>query len=374
MSKSKFELPPVSTLLGSTLFNYFRVLKQGHVTREHYFKVFLTTVIVILTVPFHIWEWIFFKIKLSGFKFQKPPLFILGHWRSGTTLLHNMLCADPDAGYLTTYQSVFPNNMASKLIFKTFMKGNIPESRPADNVKLNVDFPQEDEFAFNNVNHKAYYNFFYFPKGYDSFYKRSVHHIGLTKREKRIWYKDYDTLLKKAMLNTKGKHLVIKNPVNTARIKHLLKLYPDAKFLYIYRNPVTVYLSTQRFFIKLLPSLILQEQDNDFVSDMIFDVYKRLMNDYLEQKSMIPEENLMEIKYEDFEKEPVKYMKDIYNNLLNEDFEHAKVHFSEYFERTKGHKKNKYEVSADIIEKIKTEFGKYMKLYGYGLPDEIEIK
>jgi len=369
----QFDLP-VSPLSGSTITNYFKILKQGHISSKYYLRIFLTTLVVIVSTPFHLWEWIFFKIKLSKFRFKKPPLFILGHWRSGTTLLHNTLCADPDAGFLTTYQSVFPNNMASKLVFKTFMRINIPERRPSDNVKLDVNFPQEDEFAFCNMNHNGYYNFFYFPENYDLFYRKSIHHEGFTHKEKQEWYNDYDMMVKKALFNTKGERVVIKNPVNTARIKHLLKMYPDAKFLYIYRNPITVFLSTQRFFNSLMPNLILQDTDNDFIDEMIFDVYKRLMNDYIEQKGLIPEGNLIELKYEDFEKDPTGQLKNIYNNLLGEDFDKKKGYFSRYFESVKGHKKNKYEIDAAIINKIKNEFGKYMEIYDYSIPDDIVIK
>jgi len=371
---SEFKLPPVSTLMGSTIINYFRIIKQGRITSRYYFKVFLTTLIVIVNTPFHWWEWLCYKRRLSRFRFEKPPLFILGHWRSGTTLLHNMLCSDPDAGYLTTYQSVFPNNLGSKLIFKTFMKANIPEKRPSDNVKLDVDLPQEDEFAFCNMYHNAYYNFFYFPRNYRSFYEKGIHHKGLTDKEKELWFRRYDKLLKKALINTKGKRLIVKNPVNTARIKFLLKLYPDAKFLYIYRNPITVFLSTQRFFKNLLPTLILQDTNDEFVEKMIFDVYKKLINDYLEQKSLIPEGNLLELKYEDFEKDPVEESKNIYNKLLNEDFDKVKDNFSKYFESTKGYNKNKYEIDLSTVNKIKEKLGTFMDMYDYDIPEEFIIK
>jgi hypothetical protein len=152
---SQFKIPPISTLSGSTIGNYFRVLKQGKVQPKYYFKIFLTTLIVLISTPFHWWESLAFRRRFKKFKFKNPPVFILGHWRSGTTMLHNMMCVDPNAAYLTTYQSVFPNNMASKLIFKTFMRINIPEKRPSDNVRLHVDFPQEDEFAFSNMQHNA---------------------------------------------------------------------------------------------------------------------------------------------------------------------------------------------------------------------------
>jgi len=371
---SQFKLPPVSTLMGSNIKNYFKILKQGSIDSKYYFKVSLTTLIVIVSSPFHLWEKLVFAKKLSKYKLEKPPLFIIGHWRSGTTLLHNMLCSDPNTGYLTTYQSVFPNNLASKAIFKTFMKIFIPEKRPSDNVKLNVDFPQEDEFAFSNSNHNSYYNFFYFPNNYKSFYEKAIHHTGLTEREKARWFKSYDNLLKKASINTKGNRLVVKNPVNTARIKQLLKLYPDAKFLYIYRNPITVFISTRHFFKKLFPTLILHEIDDETIETMIFDVYKWLMDDYLTQKNMIPKKNLIELRYEDFEKDPVEESKNIYNNLLNEDFDSVKSHFSSYFSSIKGYKKNRYEIEQSTIEKIKTHLGKFMDIYNYDIPNDIIIK
>jgi len=39
------------------------------------------------------------------------------------------------------------------------------------------------------------------------------------------------------------KRLLLKSPVHTARIKLLLKLFPDAQFVYIHRNPYDVFRS-----------------------------------------------------------------------------------------------------------------------------------
>jgi len=167
---NQFKIPPISTLLGSTFRNYFKILGQGRVIPNYYLKIFLTTLVVLIATPFHFWENMFFYRKLKNFKFEKPPLFILGHWRSGTTLLHNMLTKDPSAGYMTTYQGVFPNNLTSKWLFRTFMKINMPDRRPSDGVKLDVNFPQEDGFAFSNSQWNEYYNFFYFPLNYKLYF------------------------------------------------------------------------------------------------------------------------------------------------------------------------------------------------------------
>ncbi len=370
----EFKIPPISTLVGSTISNYFKILNKGKVAPKYYFKIFLTTLIVLIATPFHLWEEMYFRQKLRKFKFSKPPLFILGHWRSGTTLLHNMLSKDPSAGYVSTYQSLFPNNLASKWLFRTFMKLNMPQKRPADGVELNISFPQEDEFAFCNCQPNTYYNFFYFPTLYKTFFEQAVNHKNLTKKEIKVWFKTYDTLMKKALINTKGERLIVKNPVNTGRIDKILKLYPDARFLYIYRNPVTVFNSTQLFFRQLNPTLWFQDVDNQFIDNMIFDVYNRLMDNYLKQKSLIPAGNLMEIRFEEFEQNPVKKMENIYTDLLKVDFSMVKNNFDEYFNTQKSHKKNNYLVDENTIASIRKNLGKYMEMYNYDLPAEIQIK
>lgn len=369
----EFIIPPISPLSGSTIMNHFKILRQGHIAPRYYFKIFLTTILVLFATPFHFWEEIAFHKKISRFRFKKPPLFILGHWRSGTTLLHNILSKDPSVAYITTYQSLYPNNLASKWLFRTFMKTFMPPRRPSDGVELNVDFPQEDEFAFSNSQPNAYYNFFYFPTSYKSFYEKSVN-LRLSEKETELWYSSYDRLLKKALIDANGERVIIKNPVNTARIVHLLKLYPDARFIFIYRNPITVYHSTRRFFQQLLPTLWFHKVDNKFIDSMIFDVYNRLMDGYQEQKLLIPQGNLLEVKFEDFERDPVKEMEKIYTILLKEDFSRVKEYFVNYARTQEGHKKNKYLVEASDVELVQKYWGKYMKLFNYDLPKDVTVK
>ncbi len=371
--KGEFKIPPISTLAGSTLTNYFEVLSKGRVEPRYFLKVFLTTLIVLIATPFHFLEKIVFRKRLKEFSFAKEPLFIIGHWRSGTTLLHNVLTKDPDAAYFTTYHSLFPNNLASKWIFKTFMKINMPDRRPSDNVKLDINYPQEDEFGLSNCQANAYYNFFYFPRNYAEFYEKSVRLRGLTIKEKDRLYSSYSEMLKKAVINSKGERLIVKNPVNTGRVRELLKMFPDAKFLFIYRNPITVFFSTQRFFYKLFPTLWLEEVDMKFLDELILDVYLRLMQDYEDQKKLIPKENLMEICFEDFEKQPMKMIKSIYVDLLKEDFSKTDKIFEEYFGTQKEHVKNKYKVEEAVVDQVKKKWEKFIKFYGYDVPEDITV-
>jgi hypothetical protein len=287
--------------------------------------------------------------------------------------MHNVLCKDPSSGFMTTYYSLFPNNLASKWFFRMFIKLNIPGKRPSDNMELNINFPQEDEFAFSNCQPNAYYNFFYFPQQYKEIYEKAIRHKYLNESEIRNWYRSYDILLKKALIDSGGGRLIMKNPVNTARIDKILKLYPDAKFLYIYRNPVTVFYSTRNFYQKLFPKVWLKEVDYEFIDNLIIEVYQRLLTDYQAQKALIPTGNLMELKFEEFELNPVDEVKKIYSDLLKEDFNLAEPYLVKYLNSLTGYNKNKYSVPRDSLNKIVSEWDHYMKLYDYDIPDDIVV-
>jgi omega-hydroxy-beta-dihydromenaquinone-9 sulfotransferase len=66
----EFKIPPISTLAGSTLINYFKILYKVHIAPRYYIKIFLTTLIVLIATPFHIWEKIVFNRRIRNFKFH----------------------------------------------------------------------------------------------------------------------------------------------------------------------------------------------------------------------------------------------------------------------------------------------------------------
>lgn len=336
-------------------------------------KLLLTLLIILISTPFQIYEFFYFRNKIRKYKFKKAPVFIIGHWRSGTTHLHNLLCKDPANGFFTTYQAVFPNNLKSKWLFKTFMKMNMPENRPSDNVKLSTDFPQEDEYALSNMTHSSFYHVFYFPSINDGLYEKYIRFNGISSIEKNKFKHKYHELLIKAALNTGKDQLIIKNPVNTGRIKLLLKMYPDAKFIHIYRDPIVTYLSSVKFFKSLLPTTSLEDYEEEFLIKKIIQNYKNLMNDYFETKSLIPEKNLIEIRFEEFEKDNLFHIKEIYKKLKLETWDTAKPHFKEYIHAQKLYKKNTYKISRAELELLKQEWGFAMEKLNYSVPENLEI-
>lgn len=365
---SKFKVPPVSTLLGSTTSNFIRIIRGGRVDPRYYHVVLFSFLITLIGAPFRLWDR--FRDKSDQLE-EETPVFILGHWRSGTTFLHNLLCQDPRMGYITTYQSLFPHNMHSKWLFKSFVRWKIPKKRPTDNVDLGADLPQEDDFAMANII-PAFYCFFFFPDQYQSYYNR---HVSFKEGESydKDWARAYKKLILKARENTNGERMVLKNPANTARIPQLLEQFPKAKFIHIYRNPVMVYLSTKKFFLTLFPTLQLQTAGDQQIIDLIFELYRKIMTAYLDQHESIPKENLFEMSFEDFEIDPLDNAALIYEKLQLGNWTDTKPHLKKYLEELGDYKKNKYKISKLELDRILAEWGFVFEKFGYEVPTYLEV-
>lgn len=88
-----------------------------------------------------------YRSMSKNLEIKKDPIYVLGHWRSGTTFLHQLLCCFQDVSYPTTYQTVFPNNLFFlQGLLKRIMKFYLPEKRLVDKIQMHVDFPGGQAF------------------------------------------------------------------------------------------------------------------------------------------------------------------------------------------------------------------------------------
>ncbi|QQS30169.1 MAG: sulfotransferase [Sphingobacteriales bacterium] len=372
--KSQIALPAIS---GGNIKALFKTIRQGKVSTQYYGRVIASFFMSALTEPFRIIERMRFNQTLDSKPLNQPPVFIIGHWRSGTTHLHNFIGKDPRMGYVSTYHSVFPEMLfvqPARFIFESFMRFALPKKRQGDNVVMNADFPQEEEFALGNIHALCYYNFWYFPSRTLDYYKRYIDFEGIRPSELNIWKTEYGRLIKKALLNTKGEQFVSKNPPNTGRIKLLLEMFPNARFIHIYRNPVEVFLSTKKFITSMMPSLQLETMNDQLITDNIFEVYKKIMTKYLNTRSLIPKGQLSEVCFETFEQNPTEELHRIYTELSLPGFEQAAPKFAKYATKEKSYQKNRFLIDSNILNRILDEWGFAMNEWGYQVPAHIEVK
>jgi len=338
-------------------------------------RTIIIFIINLINLPFRTYERLFINTKYKGAKIENPPIFIIGHWRSGTTYLHSLLSKDTKFGYVSTYQSVFPDTLfvtLGRMLFKGFTTLLIPGRRPGDNVSLHPSYPQEEEFALGVKTPLCFYYMWMFPRVIRDFYNTSIRFNNVDASMLKDWEQDYKLLINKALKNTGGNIFLSKNPPNTGRVKQLQKMFPNAKFIHIHRNPIDVYMSTRNFYKRMMPHLQLQSISEEEIVNSIIDIYKSTMQDFIACRNEITSDNLIEVSYADLEKKPLELIEKIYESFEIEGFKNAKPLFKDFIDEMVVYKKNKHYISNELLKRITSEFGFAMKEYGYNIPDNLE--
>ena len=314
-------------------------------------KILFISAAIILSTPFRLYERIRFREKIKKAE-VKNPVFILGHPRSGTTFLHYLMSKDPAFGYCTTAQAMIPHLFLTwSGFFSGILSKALPETRPMDNLKMGTELPKEEEFALVAYGIESLVTGYYFPKNFVRNLKQNVLFKNNPSAEKN-WKKNFDHFLRKLTLVNGDKKLLLKSPANTARVKEILSLYPDAKFIHIYRNPYDVFQSHLHLFKKLLPMLSLQEISDEELEEIVFSTYINLYQKYFNERMLIPKDNLVEVRYEEFVTDPLHGLERIYKDLSLPGYENAKTHIAEELKYYKDYSKNKFTMENALAEKI----------------------
>ena len=198
----------------------------------------------------------------------------------------------------------------------------------------------------------SFFHCLHFPKNAEEQYLKSIHFQGMSAEEKNQWKTAYLHFIKMVMFANKGKQLLSKNPPNTARITTLLELFPEAKFIHIYRSPYLVYLSTKKMRRNVLDKLALQNASQEDIEHQVIQNYIRLLNSYFDQKEQIPNDNLVEIKYEDLISDPLGQVKHIYSTLKIPGFKYAEPEMRTYLDNQSEYKTNVYAIDDEIIHHV----------------------
>ena len=342
-------------LAGSSLSNLLTLLAQNkfHISIPYLPRFLYACALSSIISPFRLKEHIKYDKKIRETTLKKDPVFIIGHWRSGTTFLHNLLSQDPQYGYCSTFHATLPGVfLGSEKTLKPLLAASIPTTRPMDDVAMGPDLPQEEEYALANITPYGYYNGWCFPKNMTTYNQMISLHLQ-PKKIKNKWKNTYQTFLKKLTYHRNGKQLLLKNPAHTARINTLLDLYPQAKFIHIYRNPYDIFCSMKKFMRIVLPRYCVQNPpDIKTIEKNILKVYQTLYQTYLKQKTNIPQQQLIEISYETFTQNPIQHLKEIYTQLQLGDFSTLTPTFKNYLSSQKEFKTSSYKLTKQQKNQI----------------------
>lgn len=313
-------------------------------------------------------ESLLYSRKVEQTKLEAPPLIVLGFWRSGTTLLQNLLSHDPQFGHLGLYQALFPwHFLLTESVAKRLTAPFVPKTRPMDNMKVSWDAPQEDDIATAIMSQVSPYMFLSRSHDLQSFWTPlDFDKLDPAKVER---YKNCLRLLLKKMTLRSGKRIMLKSPFHTYHIPTLLELYPDARFLYIHRNPYHVFRSGCHLRRRMIEENTLGQAVFENVEEEILGTYQLAFEKYETDRHQIPEGNLHEICYEQLEVDPIQELGNAYEQLSLPDFPEVKASLEPTLTSLKQYKKNVFKDDPEWLERAYQELKPAFERFGYDKPE-----
>ena len=302
--------------------------------------------------------------KIRNTQIEEHPLFIIGHWRSGTTLLHELLVLDERHTYPDTYACFAPNHfLASGKILPRMLWLLMPSRRPMDNMAVGWSRPQEDEFAMCNMGMRSPYLTLAFPNRAPQD-QRYLDLDGLSDEELAEWKETFQWFLKCLTVQS-PKRIVLKSPPHTCRIKHLLDLFPKARFVHITRDPRVLFPSTVNLWKRLYRDQGFQVPAYEGLEEHVFKTFTRMYDVFHRDRELIPPSQFSQVRYEDLIKQPLDELKHIYADLKLDGFDAALPALEDHVSGWSDYQTNRYEITPELAEEIDRRWGDYARRYGY---------
>ncbi len=296
----------------------------------------------------------------------EPPIFVIGHWRSGTTLLHELLALDSQFTYPTTFQCFVPGHfLISQSVLEPLVRLLLPSKRPMDGMAAGVGLPQEDEFALLGMGAPT-------PYRHIAFCKEPASHLEMLNfrdadpQEVETVRRSLEWFYKSVSLKSAGR-LVVKSPTHTGRIGELARWFPGARFVHISRNPYKVFPSTVHLWRSLVSvqGYQLPPASDDEFGQYVHECYERMYDGYFDGRDQLPADSLLEIRFEELVKDPVSVVNQIYKAFDLPGFEEARPRIRQYWSARENHRVNKTTLNSAAREAIDERWRRYLREFGY---------
>lgn len=347
-----------------------RLFKSGGISLKGLFLLPAYYFQIIFASPFTLLQFLLYEQRIKNTAVSKDPVFILGHYRTGTTYLQKLMASDRRFGSLTNYDSLFPN---TNLIFGRKMRqlfqhiiNTLKIKNPFfhNSIVQLAEAAEEDDYLMNKASPYTAYWGLVFPKRWREWLNGSKQFMNQEYYDG--WKRAYMKTIKYATFKNKGKQLVLKSPPNTERIGILLEMFPNAKFIYIYRNPFHLYYSILNMWkTAILKYYSLQKISDEDLDEIIFGHSIYLVEQYIKDKKLIPEGNLIEISYEELKADSLSTMRKIYSKIELPDVELTAHSLRLEIEKEKGYQNFQYHFCDKTLKKIEERWGKYIQEWDY---------
>ena len=267
----------------------------------------------LLVEPLAWLQTLLFQQRLRRSKLPPDPVVVIGHWRSGTTFLHQLLASDPAWATARNSLTVAPQAaLLLKPLLRLFMRAWMTAVRPIDAVPWSENDPQEDEVGIARLTMDTHMAAMAFPQLYPFHFRRTV--MRCTAAYERQWLRF--TRLTWLHDGAGSSRLLIKNSAHMARVAMVLRHFPRARFVLLQREAEDSIRSLVQVKQRLAELVGLQPAPDLCTQvEQTVAAHRQLINAFEVSRPLIPADQLLEVDYNDLVAMPLETVQRIYDHF-----------------------------------------------------------
>jgi hypothetical protein len=270
----------------------------------------------------------------------ETPIFIIGNPRSGTTFLHRLLALDQDRfSTMAMWQILFAPSVSQRKMVSLLTSVDRRLGHPLKRLQLAIEERWQDENPMHAISFSA-------PEEDDYLLLHiwSALTTGLSAGllEEAIPYTYFDSAVAEsdrrrimefyhgcvqrhlyATARNSGQHYLAKNPALCPKIGSVWRRFPEARFIYLVRNPLEMvpsYVDMMHFSWRAIGD---PTGGGSALRDYVVEMAKHWYSYPLQQLAMRPSGSYVIVRYDELVSNPVETVTKIYKQL---DLELGKVY------------------------------------------------
>jgi hypothetical protein len=313
----------------------------------------------------------------------EKPIFIVGNFRSGTTLLHRMLAKDPRLTGMKTWEIYVAPTITQRKLTHWLMKINRLIGNPLQKIinrfeKALAQYSYMHKARLNEIEEDSHvllqiwstyhlFAFFPFPELIRSFIYYDEQVPEGQKNDEMEYYRE---IIKRHIYANKGKRFISKNPSFSPKVKTLHQKFPDAKFINLVRSPLRVIPSSVSMFSNHWQTY--GDPDEEYPRPATEVMREQAKHWYIyphQYLKKLPPDQYGMVYYRDLVKDPKATIEQIYERFgieMTEEYRQILVQESEKAKKFKS--KHKYSLQEMGLNQqaIESEFGDAMRVIELG--------
>jgi hypothetical protein len=292
------------------------------------------------------------------------PVIVLGYWRSGTTLLHELLSLDERFCFPSTYACVHPHSFVLTNAVAS-LRSKKMSRRPQDAMEMGWQTPQEDEFALMALGARSPYEGIIAPSQWGEA-QRLCNPDDLSVVDQKRWERVFISFLRNVSFINNGRPIILKSPAHGFRVATIRKLLPSARFVVIVRNPFEILESMVGTVLAFVRTFGLGAPlSKDALREITLSERIRFERKLQDGLKGIPSQQLAIVKYEDLIRDPVATIGSIYEQLNLPDFDHVCKRITQNMGERRGYVSKNTLPNAHWKMRVSQTWADLFDRYGY---------